>query len=85
MKQYRAVAYTEAMHRLCIGCHITKAKEKNKPEMTRCAWCHKEKREVIDNRAIALRRRGLTAIDVLLPPPNVGKNDGEAGKSTSGD
>jgi Ni/Fe-hydrogenase subunit HybB-like protein len=85
VKQYRAVAYTEAMHRLCIGCHVKKAKEKNKPEMTRCAWCHKEKREVIDSREIALRRRGLTAIDVVLPPANVGKNDGEAGKSTSGD
>ena len=72
VKQYRAVAYTEAMHRLCIGCHIKKAQEKNKPEMTRCAWCHKEKREVIDSREIVLRRRGLTAINVVLPPPDAG-------------
>ncbi len=72
VKQYRAVAYTEAMHRLCIGCHTNKAKEKNKPEMTRCSWCHKERREVIDSREIALRHRGLTAINVVLPPPDAG-------------
>jgi Class III cytochrome C family len=72
VKQYRAVAYTEAMHRLCIGCHVKKAKENNKPEMTRCAWCHKDKREDIDSREILLRRRGLTAINVVLPPPDSG-------------
>jgi hypothetical protein len=61
VKQYPSVAYTEAMHRLCIGCHIKKAKENKK---------HKEKREVIDSREIALRRRGLTATNVMLPPPD---------------
>jgi Ni/Fe-hydrogenase subunit HybB-like protein len=68
IKQYRAVAYTEAMHRLCLGCHLQKAQEKNKPEMTRCGWCHKERREVIDSREIILRRHGLFAQNVVLPP-----------------
>ncbi|MBZ5630497.1 MAG: Ni/Fe-hydrogenase cytochrome b subunit [Acidobacteriia bacterium] len=72
VKQYRAVAYTEAMHRLCIGCHVKKAKENKKPEMTRCDWCHKDKRQVIDSREIVLRRRGLTGINVVLPPPDAG-------------
>jgi Ni/Fe-hydrogenase subunit HybB-like protein len=72
VKQYRSVAYTEAMHRLCIGCHVKKAKENKKPEMTRCDWCHKDKREVIDSREIVLRRRGLTAINVVLPPADSG-------------
>jgi len=66
VKKYRAVAYTEAMHRLCLGCHVQKAKEKNKPDMMRCAWCHQERRELIDSREIILRRRGLLG-HVVLP------------------
>jgi Ni/Fe-hydrogenase subunit HybB-like protein len=68
IKNYQAVAYTEAMHRMCIGCHIQKAKEKNKPEMTRCEWCHKDRREVIDSREVQLRRLGAVGEQVLLPP-----------------
>ena len=61
--------YTEAMHRMCLSCHALKAKEKNKPEMTRCDWCHKERRDVIDARDISLRKKGLMGQDVVLPPP----------------
>jgi Ni/Fe-hydrogenase subunit HybB-like protein len=71
VKQYRAVAYTEAMHRLCVGCHIKKAKENNKPEMTRCAWCHKERRDVLDSRTLVLRR--IAGENVVLPPAEIGK------------
>jgi Ni/Fe-hydrogenase subunit HybB-like protein/Zn finger protein HypA/HybF involved in hydrogenase expression len=67
VKGYQAVAYTEAMHRLCLGCHVKKAKEKNKPEMTRCDWCHKDRRDVIDTREMAIRRQGLMGQDVVLP------------------
>ncbi len=74
IKQYQAVAYTEAMHRLCIGCHIQKAKEKNKPEMTRCAWCHKENPEILNSRDLILARYGLSHGSVVLPPTNIGKN-----------
>jgi nitrate reductase gamma subunit len=73
VKQYRAVAYTEAMHRLCIGCHVKKAKENKKPEMTRCAWCHMDRRDVIDARGVALRRRGLMGQEVVLPPGEAGR------------
>jgi Ni/Fe-hydrogenase subunit HybB-like protein len=72
VKQYRGIAYTEAMHRLCLGCHVKKAKENKKPEVIRCAWCHKEKREILDSREVFLRRRGLSAIDVVLPPADTG-------------
>ncbi len=65
LKQYRGVSYTEAMHRLCLGCHRQKAVEKHKPEMTQCAWCHKETRDVIDNREIILRRHGLLGRDIV--------------------
>jgi Ni/Fe-hydrogenase subunit HybB-like protein len=70
IKSYRAVSYTEAMHRLCLGCHRKKAVEKHKPEMTQCAWCHKETRDVLDNREIILRRQGLIGKDLMLPPGN---------------
>lgn len=68
IKNYRAVSYTEAFHRLCIGCHLKKAAEKNKPEMTRCAWCHKERREIIEARDIELRRRTAGSGSPVLPP-----------------
>ena len=73
MKHYQAIAYTEAMHRRCIGCHVEKAKEKNKPEMTRCDWCHKDRREVIDSREVNLRRMGLMGQNVVLPPKAAGR------------
>ncbi len=73
VKGYEAVSYTEAMHRLCIGCHIQKAKEKNKPEMTRCAWCHKDNPEVLNSRDLMLRRSGLSRGSVVLPPENLDK------------
>jgi Zn finger protein HypA/HybF involved in hydrogenase expression len=73
VKRYRAVAYTEAMHRLCIGCHVKKAQEKSKPEMTRCDWCHKDRREVIDSHELVLRRAGLTGQNVVLPTPEARK------------
>ncbi len=74
IKQYQAVAYTDAMHRLCISCHIQKAREKNKPEMTRCAWCHKENPEILNSRDLILTGYGLGHGSVVLPPPNIGKN-----------
>jgi Ni/Fe-hydrogenase subunit HybB-like protein len=68
VKSYRAVSYTEAFHRLCIGCHIKKAAEKNKPEMTQCGWCHKESRDLIEARDIDLRRRTAGTGSPVLPP-----------------
>ncbi len=68
IKKYQAPAYTEAMHHMCLSCHVEKAKEKNKPEMTRCDWCHKERRDVIDARDISLLKKGLMGQDVVMPP-----------------
>jgi len=76
IKTYQAVSYTEAMHRLCIGCHIQKAKEKNKPEMTRCAWCHKDNPEILNARDLMLSRYGLNRASVVLPPENLAAGDG---------
>lgn len=68
IKTYRAVSYTGALHRLCIGCHTQKAVEKKKPEMTQCAWCHKENREVIEAHDLDLRRRAVGGGSPVLPP-----------------
>ena len=68
IKQYQAVSYTDALHRLCLGCHVKKAVEKHKPEMAQCAWCHKDRRDVIDSREMILRRQGLIGKSIVLPP-----------------
>ncbi len=44
VKGHLAPSYTEAMHGLCIGCHRRVAKEKAKPDVARCAHCHKHDR-----------------------------------------
>jgi Ni/Fe-hydrogenase subunit HybB-like protein len=68
VKTYTAPGYAEAMHRLCIGCHIQKAREKNKPEMSRCAWCHKEKRNVLDASGVR-NEQDFVGRGVVLPVP----------------
>jgi Ni/Fe-hydrogenase subunit HybB-like protein/Zn finger protein HypA/HybF involved in hydrogenase expression len=68
VRNYRAVSYTNAMHELCIGCHTKKAVEKNKTDMARCGWCHKESRELVDSRELVLRRAGLIGKGIVLPP-----------------
>jgi Ni/Fe-hydrogenase subunit HybB-like protein len=68
VKTYTASGYAEAMHRLCIGCHIQKAREKNNPEMSRCAWCHKEKRNVLDASGIR-SEQDFVGRSVVLPAP----------------
>lgn len=67
IKTYRAVSYTESLHRACIGCHVIKAKEKSKPEMARCAWCHKETRPPVDARDLIFRDEGLVGKSILVP------------------
>lgn len=68
IKTYRVVSYTESFHRLCIGCHVKKAVEEKKPEITRCAWCHKEGRDVIEARDLDLHRRTGNGGSPVLPP-----------------
>jgi Ni/Fe-hydrogenase subunit HybB-like protein len=65
-KRNQASGYAQAMHDLCLGCHSQKAKEKNKPEMTRCDWCHKEKRDVLD--AAGMVGQPAAEGNVALPP-----------------
>ncbi len=39
---YHILSYTDAMHNLCVSCHMKKSKEiKDKPDLARCSTCHK--------------------------------------------
>lgn len=39
---YYIISYTDALHNLCVSCHLKKSKEmKDKPNLARCTTCHK--------------------------------------------
>jgi hypothetical protein len=58
VKQYHAVGYVEAMHRLCFGCHAD----------SQCATCHTGGDELLKERALALHQRTPAEGRVILPP-----------------
>jgi Ni/Fe-hydrogenase subunit HybB-like protein len=66
IKTYQADGYADAMHRLCIGCHVKTAAQENKPDMARCAWCHKEKQDIAG--VPAGSEREILGRSVVLPP-----------------
>ncbi len=68
IKSYEAVSYVDAMHRLCIDCHIKEAVKLKNPKMTQCEYCHKQSRDVINAHDIALRQRGVGSGSPVLPP-----------------
>lgn len=68
VKTYLAVSYVQAMHEMCVGCHQTAAREQNKPELARCAMCHKERRDAVDATDLALYGHGPVGTRVVLPP-----------------
>jgi Ni/Fe-hydrogenase subunit HybB-like protein len=72
VKQYMAPSYVDAMHGLCIACHQKLAQTDNKPEMTRCTWCHKDKRDVIDAAGVR-STEGIAGRTVVVPPPGAAK------------
>jgi len=40
--KYHALSYTDAMHKLCVSCHIVKSKDLiNRKELSQCSTCHK--------------------------------------------
>jgi Ni/Fe-hydrogenase subunit HybB-like protein len=41
-KKYYILSYTDALHKLCVSCHIIESKEiKDKPNLPLCSSCHK--------------------------------------------
>jgi hypothetical protein len=68
VKQYRAVGYLQAMHELCIGCHVRLAKQNDKPDLARCTNCHKKLRNLIDATDLTWPRQEVIGRGMLLPP-----------------
>ncbi len=68
VKEYRAIGYVEALHRLCIRCHTERSAEVNKPDLARCATCHREPREIVKAEDLAERyRKRRNRGSVILP------------------
>lgn len=68
VRQYQAVGYAQAMHQLCLGCHVKVAQQKGKPDLARCANCHKERIDVLDAAGLRYRTRELAGARSVLPP-----------------
>jgi Ni/Fe-hydrogenase subunit HybB-like protein len=71
IKTYAAPAYVDAMHELCIGCHAKVAQRENKPDVARCAECHKGNLNFSEAENLLYRRRALAGHQVVLPPAQV--------------
>jgi hypothetical protein len=56
------------MHELCIGCHVRLAKQEGKPDLARCASCHKERRRLVDAADLTWRQQEIIGRGMLLPP-----------------
>jgi Ni/Fe-hydrogenase subunit HybB-like protein len=71
VKSYKAPSYVDAMHELCIGCHVKVAEKEHKPDVARCAECHKGKLNYAEGENLLYRREELAGRRVVLPPPKV--------------
>ncbi len=68
---YVAPSYVDAMHTLCIGCHANVALKEHKPEIARCAECHKGKLAYSEAQNYLYRRQEPAGRLVILPPAKV--------------
>jgi Ni/Fe-hydrogenase subunit HybB-like protein len=67
VKAYRAAGYVQAMHEMCIGCHVELARTSGKPEFARCANCHKERRSLVDADKTLASEQVAVGKGILLP------------------
>ncbi len=68
LRRYEAPGYADAAHQLCTGCHAERVKQGAKPEMARCAWCHRDRRDFVDAGGFAFRDPRLAGKRLVLPP-----------------
>jgi Ni/Fe-hydrogenase subunit HybB-like protein len=68
VKNYQAVSYVQAMHKLCMDCHRKAALERHKPELARCAGCHKQSRSIADATGLTQYGHAPLGTRVVLPP-----------------
>jgi len=67
VRQYRAPGYVEAMHRWCVGCHVRRAQQMNKPDLGRCTACHRERRQWPEQLAAGRSEAGPAGKRLPLP------------------
>lgn len=71
IKTYVAPSYVDSMHELCIGCHAKVAAQEGKPDVARCAECHKGELSFSDAQNLLYQRQALAGRLVVLPPEKV--------------
>lgn len=67
VKSYDARGYVDAMHSLCIDCHNKKAESVQKPDLPRCATCHKDLKDYVDDPKLTKGRHRLIGKNVVVP------------------
>lgn len=73
VKNYDAGGYAEAMHSLCIDCHKKKAQSVQKPDLPRCATCHKDLKNYVDDPKLKSKKQNLIGKNVIVPFVTDGK------------
>jgi len=68
VRQYQAPGYADVMHRLCTPCHARRAEAVAKPDLARCATCHRERFVPPERRLAQTGEPGLVGKRLLLPP-----------------
>jgi len=66
--KYTTPSYADAMHKMCIGCHLRIAAKENKPEIARCAECHTGQSNLTQEDRLLSRRQAVAGRLVVLPP-----------------
>ncbi len=62
---YHAPGYVDALHELCIGCHVKLIEETGSPDIARCANCHNDQRDVVE--AVDGTKENILIGNVALP------------------
>lgn len=68
LNSYQATGYVNAMHDLCVKCHTDESVIEDRPNLYRCATCHKEQRDIVDAKGNNLRKKKLVGKRMILPP-----------------
>ena len=68
IETYEANSYAEAMHMMCIDCHVQVAVEKEKPVLSRCETCHEGQRDLVDADVLIKSKSDLVGKRMVLPP-----------------
>jgi Ni/Fe-hydrogenase subunit HybB-like protein len=68
VRQWQALGYVHAMHRMCIGCHARRAERTGEHAVAQCAACHRADRAPAAARTLLGRGRPAGSKQIVLPP-----------------